>query len=216
MKPIDRFFRRYILSVIGILLLFFVINIVLIGILFLTSYLNGVKDSVFPMERFSNLIEQKNGAFAVDPEANDILAQTDAWAMLIDDEGAVIWESGLPEGLPLKYSASEIAMFSRWYLKDYPVKIWNHPNGLLVVGFQPGTISQYYISFKTRYFWLVLFICLAALVINIGVMIFLFLRNTRKIETAMRRFCKNGQQNLYVLCRRLWVRNQGIIPGITE
>ncbi len=186
MKPIDRFFRRYILSVIGILLLFFVINIVLIGILFLTSYLNGVKDSVFPMERFSNLIEQKNGAFAVDPEANDILAQTDAWAMLIDDEGAVIWESGLPEGLPLKYSASEIAMFSRWYLKDYPVKIWNHPNGLLVVGFQPGTISQYYISFKTRYFWLVLFICLAALVINIGVMIFLFLRNTRKIETAMR------------------------------
>ena len=186
MKPIDRFFRRYILSVIGILLLFFVINIVLIGILFLTSYLNGVKDSVFPMERFSNLIEQKNGAFAVDPEANDILAQTDAWAMLIDDEGAVIWESGLPEGLPLKYSASEIAMFSRWYLKDYPVKIWNHPNGLLVVGFQPGTISQYYISFKIRYFWLVLFICLAALVINIGVMIFLFLRNTRKIETAMR------------------------------
>lgn len=143
MKPIDRFFRHYILSVIGILLLFFVINIVLIGILFLTSYLNGVKDSVFPMERFSNLIEQKNGAFAVDPEANDILAQTDAWAMLIDDEGAVIWESGLPEGLPLKYSASEIAMFSRWYLKDYPVKIWNHPNGLLVVGFQPGTISQY-------------------------------------------------------------------------
>ena len=60
MKPIDRFFRHYILSVIGILLLFFVINIVLIGILFLTSYLNGVKDSVFPMERFSNLIEQKN------------------------------------------------------------------------------------------------------------------------------------------------------------
>ena len=30
MKPIDRFFRHYILSVIGILLLFFVINIVLI------------------------------------------------------------------------------------------------------------------------------------------------------------------------------------------
>lgn len=61
MKPIDRFFRRYILSVIGILLLFFVINIVLIGILFLTSYLNGVKDSVFPMERFSILLNKRTG-----------------------------------------------------------------------------------------------------------------------------------------------------------
>ena len=41
MKPIDRFFRRYILSVIGILLLFFVINIVLICNDFKIRYAKG-------------------------------------------------------------------------------------------------------------------------------------------------------------------------------
>ena len=41
MKPIDRFFRHYILSVIGILLLFFVINIVLICNDFKIRYAKG-------------------------------------------------------------------------------------------------------------------------------------------------------------------------------
>lgn len=186
MKPVDRFFRRYILSGIGILLLFFVINLALVGIFLLTAYLNGVKDSNFPMEHFSALIEQKDNIIIADPEAQDILAQADAWAMLLNDEGVVIWESNLPNELPLEYSASDIAMFSRWYLNDYPVNIWKRPDGLLVVGFQPGTVFQHYSSVQTKYFWPTLLGGLAALVINITVIIFLFLRNTRKIETAMR------------------------------
>lgn len=186
MKQINRFFHRYIVSALGILLLFFAINLALIAFFFLMISLNGAKDSSFPMEHFSGLIEQKNGALTASPEAKNILSKSDAWAMLLDKEGAVIWESGLPNELPSQYSLSDVARFSRWYLEDYPVKVWDHPAGLLVVGFEPGSLFRYSFSINNKYLRPTFFISLAILIINIFVMVFLSLRNLRKVETAMR------------------------------
>lgn len=186
MKQINRFFHRYIVSALGILLLFFAINLALIAFFFLMISLNGAKDSNFPMEHFSGLIEQKNGTITASPEAKIILSKSDAWAMLLDKEGTVIWESGLPNELPSKYSLSDIARFSRWYLEDYPVKVWDHPAGLLVVGFEPGSLFRYSFSINNKYLRPTFFISLAILIINIFVMVFLSLRNLRKVETAMR------------------------------
>ena len=85
------------------------------------------------------MIEKKEDIIAADSEVQDILIQTDTWAMLLDDNGTVIWQNNLPKELPLEYSATDIAIFSKWYLNDYPVKVWKHSDGLLVIGFQPGT-----------------------------------------------------------------------------
>lgn len=59
--------------------------------------------------------------------------------MLLDDSGKVIWSKNLPEDVPLSYTASDIASFSRWYLYDYPVQSWKHPNGLFVLGDSKNT-----------------------------------------------------------------------------
>lgn len=186
MKSIDHFFRRYILSSIGIFVLFLVINLFLIGMIFLTIYFNDAKDSSFQMESFSKLIKEENGAVTTDPQVQSILEQADAWAMLLNEEGLVIWQNDLPEELPRSYSIFDVAAFSRWYLQDYPVKIWNYSEGLLVVGFQPGTAVQYHISLKTNYLPFLFCGGVILLSINIGFMIFLFLRNTRKVETEMK------------------------------
>ena len=116
----------------------FVINLALISLFLLTVHLIGVKSSGFPIEHFASLIEKKDDIIAADSEVQDILTQTDTWAMLLDDNGTVIWQNNLPKELPLEYSATDIAIFSKWYLDDYPVKVWKHPDGLLVIGFQPG------------------------------------------------------------------------------
>ncbi len=186
MKQVDRFFRRYILSTLGILILFFVINLALISLFLLTVHLIGVKSSGFPIEHFASLIEKKDDIIAADSEVQDILTQTDTWAMLLDDNGTVIWQNNLPKELPLEYSATDIAIFSKWYLDDYPVKVWKHPDGLLVIGFQPGTRVHYYFSVKTYYLYATVFGIICALIINICVMVILFIRNTRKVEKAMR------------------------------
>lgn len=43
-----------------------------------------------------------------------------AWAMVLDEDGTVIWQYDLPQNLNKHYTASEIASFSRWYLDDWP------------------------------------------------------------------------------------------------
>ena len=49
MKSIECFFRRYILSTIGILILFFLLNILLLGAYFVIAGLGNVKNSNFPI-----------------------------------------------------------------------------------------------------------------------------------------------------------------------
>ena len=55
-----------------------------------------------------------------------------AWAMVRDEDGNVIWQQDLPEALNHRYTASDIAVFSRWYLADYPVQCWAADYGLFV------------------------------------------------------------------------------------
>ncbi len=54
--------------------------------------------------------------------------------MIIDDEtGKVIWSRDLPKEIPQKYSRKDIALFTRYYLKDYPVFTYINDKGLLVL-----------------------------------------------------------------------------------
>lgn len=195
MNTVERFFRRYIFSTIGIIALFFAVNVLLVGMFFIIAYLNGVADSNFPIEDFSNHIIVEDGKLTADTQALDILHHADAWAMILNDDGTVIWEDGLPEKLPREYTATDIAMFSRWYLDDYPVNIWKRPDGLLVIGFIPGSVFNHYISTNTAYIWPLCIGIGVAFIINILLMVYLFVRNAHRVEKSMEPIL-NGIQTL--------------------
>lgn len=195
MNPIEQFFRRYIVSTIGIIALFLVVNLLLVGIFFVIAYLNGVADSNFPIVDFSNHIIIDGEELTADAQALEILHQADAWAMILNNNGIVVWEDSLPEELPREYTATDIAMFSRWYLNDYPVNIWKRSDGLLVIGFTPGSIFNHYISTSAAY---IRPLCMGigmAFIINIFLMVYLFLRNARRIEKSIEPIL-NGIQSL--------------------
>lgn len=195
MNTVERFFRRYIFSTIGIIALFFAVNLILLGSFFIIAYLNGVADSNFPIEDFSSHIVYGNGKLTADTQALEILHDSNAWAMILNDNGTVIWEEYLPEELPRKYTATDIAMFSRWYLNDYPVNIWKRSDGLLVIGFIPGSVFNHYISTNTAYIWPLCIGIVIAFIINILLMIYLFIRNAHRIEKSMEPIL-NGIQSL--------------------
>lgn len=185
MNPVQRFFRRYITSTIGILLLFFAVNIALLLGILTVGYMSGPEDDVSIQEIQSHLSLQ-DGIWTADETVAISLQENDAWAMLLDQNGAVIWEQGMPEELPRVYTSAGIAAFSRWYLQDYPVKVWGQPDGrLMVVGFAPGTQAKYYFSMETSYLKMLLLGAVMALLINLLLLITLFLRNTRRVEKAM-------------------------------
>lgn len=162
---------------------------------FIIAYLNGVADSNFPIEDFSNHIVVEDGKLSADTQALEILHHADAWAMILNDDGTVIWEDGLPEELPRSYTATDIAMFSRWYLDDYPVNIWKRSDGLLVIGFVPGSVLNHYISTNTAYVWPLCIGIGIAFIINILLMVYLFVRNAHRVEKSMEPIL-NGIQSL--------------------
>lgn len=178
MNSVKHFFRRYIFSTVGIIALFFMINILLLGMLNFILYLDGATNSHPVIEELSNHITLKDGKINADKDVQKILQHEDAWAMLLNDIGDVIWEYDLPSDFSRKYTSADIALFSRWYLKDYPVNVWKHPEGLLVIGFPPGYIVNHYLSFKTIYLR-PLFITLGIVFFtNIFLLIYLLIRNS--------------------------------------
>lgn len=186
MNSVKHFFRRYIFSTVGIIALFFMINILLLGMLNFILYLDGATNSHPVIEELSNHITLKDGKINADKDVQKILQHEDAWAMLLNDIGDVIWEYDLPSDFSRKYTSADIALFSRWYLKDYPVNVWKHPEGLLVIGFPPGYIVNHYLSFKTIYLR-PLFITLGIVFFtNIFLLIYLLIRNTYRIEKAIK------------------------------
>lgn len=185
MNAVQRFFRRYILSTVGIVLLFFAVNIALLFVIIIAGGMSGA-DTSFSVRDFSDHVVLQDGKWVADDTALSMLQEQSAWAMLLNEDGDVIWQQSLPEKLPRSYTSTEVASFSRWYLEDYPVKIWTRADGkLMVVGYQPGTLVKYYFSLEWPYMGVLLGGIAAVFIINLLLIIFLILRNTRKVEKAM-------------------------------
>lgn len=151
MNAVQRFFRRYIISTIGIVVLFLAVNIVLFFAILILGSMSG-SDAVFSVETFSDHVSRQDGTWRADDVARSMLEEHDAWAMLLNEEGDVIWQQDLPENLPRSYTSAEVASFSRWYLEDYPVKVWTRPDGkLMVVGFPPEALVKFYYAVEQPY-----------------------------------------------------------------
>lgn len=195
MNAVHRFFRRYILSTVGIALLFLAVNIALFLAIILAGSMRGA-DAAFSVRDFSDHVVLRDGKWVADDTALSMLQEQSAWAMLLNEDGDVVWQQDLPEKLPRSYTSTEVASFSRWYLEDYPVKIWTRADGnLMVVGYQPGTLVKYYFSLEWLYMGVLLGGIAAVFIINLLLIVFLILRNTRKVEKAMTPILQ-GIQNL--------------------
>ena len=146
MNTVHRFFRRYIFSTVGIVILFLAVNLALFFTILITGSISGA-DPSFSVQDFSDHVVLQDEKWVADDTALSMLQEQSAWAMLLDEDGDVVWQQDLPENLPRSYTSAEVASFSRWYLEDYPVKIWTRADGnLMVVGYQPGTLVKYYFS----------------------------------------------------------------------
>ena len=78
--------------------------------------------------------------------SGDRLLGDDRWAILISEDGQVIWSFRRPADVPEQYSITDVASFTRWYLRDYPVQCRIRDDGLLVVGSPKGSVWKHDIS----------------------------------------------------------------------
>lgn len=190
MNTVRRLFRKYLCNSIIILVIFLLINL-LGAILFLAVVKTHTIDSDREIDMIANEISlNQDGGIKLSEEAKKLLDEKLSWAMILNDIGEVIWEYQMPAELPRKYSVSDVAGFSRWYLKDYPVLVHSITSGLLVVGYQPddmlgiSMVKLYYVTDSGFLYASVLGVILLILM-NIALVMFLFLKNTRRIENEI-------------------------------
>ena len=186
MKPVERFFRKYFLSMVGIIALFLLLNIVLFFSVLLWAWQTSETPELSLNEICNSIVMDETGHFTTSEELAERLEKHHAWVMVLDDTGKVVFQEYMPEELPQRYTPADVAKFSRWYLGDYPVYVQEHPQGLVVVGGEKGSQVKYYFSVNESYVRKLFVGLVAVFLTNIIVVVLLIWKNTRHVEKAVK------------------------------
>ncbi|MCM1045536.1 MAG: HAMP domain-containing histidine kinase [Candidatus Gastranaerophilales bacterium] len=132
---------RYFINLCALLILVFLGNIVVL------AWINIKTESETAYVRTSLinscLSKDGEGRYVLSQEGVEQLAYYRAFAMLIGEDGKVVWEYNMPAELPREYSRLDVAAFSRWYLGGYPVFSRILEDGILVVGKEKDSVWRY-------------------------------------------------------------------------
>ena len=143
MKQVAKLIKKYVLILlVGVVAMFILNNI--LGYLYIQLVVkekNPLPQTVIAETAAALTVE--NGILTLSAEAGEKLKQKNIWAMLLDNQtGDILWSDSLPKEIPQSFTATDIAKFSRAYLKDYPVFVWEHPEGLLVLGYPKDSYTK--------------------------------------------------------------------------
>lgn len=118
------------------------LNIVLLGIA-LAQYVKMTPENV-SVKQF----EITDQDYELDEAVRVKMDENNMWAMLLDEDGQVIWEYHKPAELADSYSRADITRMSKWYLQGYPVylRVWD--DKIMVTGYQKNTLWKYNIEFS--------------------------------------------------------------------
>ncbi|MDO5424213.1 MAG: HAMP domain-containing sensor histidine kinase [Eubacteriales bacterium] len=146
MKGFGRYVSRHLA-----LFLAFVCGLALCNVLIFGAVFRNV---IFPGEDAASpagLLEETAAACSrekITEEMAEKLREQEIWAMFLDETGTCVWNVELPEEIPMHFSIQEVAVFSKGYLADYPVFVWDAGDGLLVLGYPKDSytklLSNYY------------------------------------------------------------------------
>ena len=145
-KRAARLFFYWALAVLGVAVLTLILNMVF---LFAAAvvYMDSEAHYIYGESVMEALTLTKNG-YVLDRGMEEELAQKEQWAMLLDENGRVVWSFRKPKELEDEYSRSDVARMSKWYLKGYPVRMRVWDDCIMIVGMQKETMWKYTVEFS--------------------------------------------------------------------
>lgn len=150
MRSVIALLRRFVASTILVSVGLLVFNFILLGTLVFKE-MNQSQSPEGVLKQVASGLGKTSNGYALEEAGGELLRDNEAWAMLLDGNGAVIWDFSLPVEIPRSYSLADIAKLSRYYLKDYPVYTWEKDEGLLVMGYPKWSYGKY--QFQFLYDW---------------------------------------------------------------
>ncbi|GMQ55989.1 HAMP domain-containing sensor histidine kinase [Vallitalea sediminicola] len=172
MNGISRILRRFIGSTIIICILILILNYTILAS-FVFKGMNGGHSPGNMLKNIARDFSDNNLNYILSDITKKQLLQKNVWAMLIDNNGQVIWDYRLPQEIPYSYTLTDIAKLSRNYLKNYPVFVWEHMDGLIVVGYPKRSYAKYQYQVPVNWISSLPLKIVAMLIINIALALLL-------------------------------------------
>ena len=146
MKSFGTYISKHLASFAAFLLILVIVNVVLYGVTFYHTVSEDYGEaSPRAMLELTSTAATTEG---LPDYAEQKLRQYNIWAMYLTSTGECFWRLDVPQEVPQHYSIQEVALFSKGYLEDYPVFVWNTADGLLVLGYPKNSYmkltSNYY------------------------------------------------------------------------
>ena len=91
-----------------------------------------------------------DGTYALDEQEAERLLKHGQFAMILGQDGNILWSVALPEELRKTYTLQDVAKFARYYLEDYPVHTYVFEQGLLVIGGEKDQVWKYTLEFDVN------------------------------------------------------------------
>lgn len=148
MKSMMKILSRYVLSAVGIALFLLLVNFSVLVTWTVQSSRIIPKDK--SISQLSDGLTFENSAYTLSAGVKASILKQYQWAMLLNDDGSVVWSLNLPDGIPLTYTISDTAGFTRWYLNDYPVHVWRRNDGLFVLGSKKDSMWKHAIELPRK------------------------------------------------------------------
>ena len=152
------------------------------------------------------LFEEAEDPYALQMQAGaeELLRENEfVFLFVLDDAGDVIFKWQYPDTFPKHYTAGEIAGFTRWYLQDYPVKVWRSDYGLLVAGREKGSVwkqsmewSETFMDDLLLYLQVIFWANLAIILFLIGYLGYRFYRSLQPLSEGISMLSRNRKVHL--------------------
>ena len=140
MKSFGSYISKYLVSFVAFILILLFLNAVVFGLTFqkivTEDYGDSSPQSMLEMTATAATPEQ------LSDEAVQMLRQNHIWAIYLNTDGQCYWSVDLPDNVPKNYTIQDVALFSKGYIEDYPVFIWNTDDGLLVLGYPTDSYTK--------------------------------------------------------------------------
>lgn len=144
MRRKERNAAHFILLVLVTAFVLLIVNI----IVFTGLFAKWKEDIPFGSQTIMDNLTEDQGSYSLSEDGKAALVQNNLFAMLISQEGHILWQERLPEELEKEYTLQDVASFTRYYLNDYPVHTYIVPEGLLVIGSQKHTTWKYTLEYN--------------------------------------------------------------------
>jgi signal transduction histidine kinase len=140
MRSFGKYITKHLVSFAAFVIVLLLINIVSFGWTFHNVIIKDYGNTS-PQNMLEEIAAASNSN-GISDNARKKLESNHIWAMFMTPEGQCAWSVDTPEELPNSYTIQDVAIFSRGYIKDYPVFVWNTDSGLLVLGYPKDSYTK--------------------------------------------------------------------------